>query len=81
VQRYLLVLFYMQTTQDGDWLSCGRADGEDSFCLWQNLVFIWPRVYEGIPWTRWLSDDPECNWAGVLCDEFNTTQALDLRKF
>jgi hypothetical protein len=81
VQRYLLVLFYMQTTQDGDWISCGRADDEDSFCLWQTLIAIWPHQYAGIPWIRWLSDDSECNWAGVLCDEFNTTRAIDLCKF
>jgi hypothetical protein len=81
VQRYLLVLFYMQTTQGGDWLSCGRADDEDSFCFWQKLVAILPHQYVGIPWIRWLSDDSECNWAGVLCDEFNTTRAIDLCKF
>jgi hypothetical protein len=81
VQRYLLVIFYMQTTQDGDWISCGRADDEDSFCLWQTLIAIWPHQYVGIPWIRWLSDDSECNWAGVLCDEFNTTRAIDLCKF
>jgi hypothetical protein len=75
VQRYLLVIFYMQTTQGGDWVSCGRADDEDSFCLWHNLNPIY------IPKTRWLSDDSECNWAGVLCDEFNTTRAIDLCKF
>jgi hypothetical protein len=82
VQRYLLVLFYFQTTQSGDWISCGRgSDDEDSFCLWQKLIAVFPHEYLGVPWIRWLSDESECAWAGILCDEFNTTRALDLCKF
>jgi hypothetical protein len=81
VQRFLMVLFYMQTTQGGDWRSCGRDDSADSFCLYQKLVSIFPHEYAGIPWIRWLSDESECHWAGVLCDEFDTVRAIDLCKF
>jgi hypothetical protein len=82
VQRYLLALFYMQTTRSGDWISCGRPDDDDtSFCLWQKLIEVWPHEYVGIPWIRWLSGESECAWAGVLCDQFNTTRAIDLCKF
>ena len=80
VQRFLMVLFYMQTTQDSEWRSCGRKDGDDSFCLWQQLVEIWPHKHTGIPWTRWLSGDSECGWAGVSCDEFDTVRAIELCK-
>ena len=80
VQRFLLVLFYMQTTQGGEWGSCGRPDDDDSFCLWQKLVDIWPHQYADFPWIRWLSDESECSWAGVLCDEFDEARAIDLCK-
>lgn len=80
VQRYLLALFYLSTTEDRPWLSCNPPVGdEDSNCTFAKLAQVFPQVeYENITWGRWLSPVHECMWAGVLCDEFNQTRALEL---
>jgi len=79
IQRYLLVLFYFSTTENRPWRSCNPSVGtETEACNFTKLVRTFPEVYELIPWYRWLSSRHECEWAGVLCDEFNQTRALEL---
>lgn len=81
IQRFLLTLFYMSTTtEDRQWLSCNPPVGsETSLCNFTKLAQVWPEVaYENITWGRWLSEEHECNWAGVFCDEFNQTRAIEL---
>jgi hypothetical protein len=82
IQRYLLALFYISTTQLTPWLSCNPPVGnETSACLFQKLVETFPNeTYEGVTWTRWLSAEHECTWAGIFCDEFNQTRAIELCK-
>ena len=82
IQRYLLALFYISTTQLTPWLSCNPPVGnETSVCLFQKLVQNFPNeTYESVSWTRWLSAEHECTWAGVFCDEFNQTRAIELCK-
>jgi len=83
IQRYLLAFFHIDTTQLRPWLSCNRPiAGENSTCQYKRLVRAFPDlVYEQIEWFRWQSDIHECAWAGVFCDEFNQTRALDLSTF
>jgi hypothetical protein len=81
IQRYLLALFYLSTsTPEKGWLSCNPPlDNETSVCNFTKLAQVYPDVvYENVPWGRWLSDLHECGWAGVFCDEFNQTRAIEL---
>jgi len=79
IQRYLLVLFYFSTTKNRPWKSCNPSVGiETEACNFTKLVRTFPEVYELVPWYRWLSGRHECDWAGVICDEFNQTRALEL---
>lgn len=80
IQRYLLVQFYLATTEDRPWLACNPpiAD-ENNTCVFPRLAQVYPEItYENITWGRWLSDSHECSWAGILCDEFNQTRAIEL---
>ena len=81
-QRYLLALFYIDTTQARKWLSCNRpADGDGDDCLFMELVRAFPEfVYQQVSWFRWLSGRHECLWAGVSCDEFNLVRQMNLGK-
>jgi hypothetical protein len=93
IQRYLLALFYISTTQLKPWLSCNKAkEGEGDKCSYMKLVHPFPdeayevrpfhdEAYEEIDWIRWLSSENECAWAGIFCDEFNQTRAIELCKY
>ena len=83
IQRYLLALFYISTTLSTPWLSCNQPkEDEDDRCSYKKLVRTFPdETYEEIDWIRWLSSQHECSWAGVFCDEFNQTRAIELRKY
>jgi hypothetical protein len=81
VQRYLMVYLYYSTTQFGPWLSCNPPlEGKTEFCLWAQLVSVFPKKHQLVPWLRWLSSFPECQWAGVFCTEFNQITAFELCK-
>ena len=69
VQRYVLALFYFQTTaRYGSWnSSCIPPDSTESiYCTGSES-----RI-------RWLSDSSECEWDGVLCNDANQTTSLEL---
>jgi hypothetical protein len=80
IQRYLLAHFYFATTETSPWLSCNAVpQAENQTCEFTRIVQVFPEVqYENITWGRWLSYSHECEWAGVLCDEFNQTRAIEL---
>jgi len=80
VQRYILALFYISTTQIQPWLSCNKPmEGEDNTCQFKKLLQVFPReVYEDVSWFRWLTSEHECDWAGVFCDANNQTRAIEL---
>jgi hypothetical protein len=82
IQRYLLALFYISTTRFTPWLSCNKPkEDEDIACSYKKFVSSDPDVkYEEMDWVRWLSSEHECFWAGVFCDEFNQTRAIELGK-
>ena len=85
LQRYLCVLFWVVTTNDGErpWRSCNPPqNGERSECQFlrftrQNNDEI---VYVGEPAFRWLTGEHECKWVGNLCDDNHVTRALELCK-
>jgi hypothetical protein len=83
IQRYLLAVFYYSSIELGPWLSCNPPEeGENSTCIYQELTQIEPAlVYGQKEWVRWLSDEHECVWAGVFCDENDYIAAIELRKF
>jgi hypothetical protein len=87
IQRFLLAVFYFTTTSNGQfpWRSCNPnfTDSSDVICQFQRLSRneIDEVVYTSESSYRWLSKEHECYWAGNLCDDSNTTRAIDLRKF
>ena len=83
IQRYLLAYFYISTTMYTQWLSCNQPkEGEDSSCIYKKLISTTPsETYEEFEWVRWLSIEHECAWAGVYCDEFMQTRAIELSKY
>jgi hypothetical protein len=71
VQRFILVLFYFQTTQNGPWRTCNPAllDNETHVCDFLTLRWVFPELaFDTIPANRWLSLAHECTWAGVDCE-------------
>jgi len=83
IQRYLLVLFYLTTTNDGKmpWRSCNEPkSGENSSCIYNrfNRVPNDTIVYDLIEKTSWLSGKHECDWVGNMCDENNRIRALHI---
>jgi hypothetical protein len=81
IQRFIMALFYISTTQEKEWLSCNRAKpGETDDCLYSKVLQIVPQfLYEEVDNSRWLSSVHECYWAGTFCDEFSQVRAFDLR--
>ena len=87
-QRYLLALFYRTTTQNGQpkWWSCNPVGNYEVVnstheCIYEKLVNCSVNdtfEFKGFPAKRWLSSSPECEWAGVTCDEFNFVTELEL---
>jgi hypothetical protein len=80
IQRYLMAVFYFASSELGPWLSCNPpAEGENSTCIYQELTQIEPGlVYGQKEWIRWLSEEHECIWAGVFCDENDYIAAIEL---
>ena len=80
IQRYLLAYFYLATAEDQPWMSCNPpVEDENNTCIFSRLGQVFPEMtYENITWGRWLSGGHECSWAGILCDEFNQTRAIEL---
>lgn len=81
LQRYLLALFYFSTTERRPWRTCNApVEDETSSCIFDSLTQVYPeKVYTEKDSFRWLSEKHECEWAGVHCDEFNQTRAINLK--
>lgn len=80
IQRFVLAIFYLSTTELKPWLSCNPPVGKETHeCNFTKLAQVFPVIeYENVTWGRWLSSEHECGWAGVFCDEFNQTRAIEL---
>ena len=61
IQRYILALFYFQTSQERPWIDCDPS-GPD-LCYPQGYVFEATHASDA-----WLSDSHECFWANVKCE-------------
>jgi hypothetical protein len=82
-QRYALAYFYYATTINEEWRSCNPATlpNETSYCAFQQLVSVDPEMeFDTVPWIRWLSEEGECQWAGVECDEAGIVRSIALSK-
>jgi hypothetical protein len=82
VQRFLLVQFYLETSQQGPWRSCGRAgEGEEpSFCLYKDHNVVTGDI-RSVPSNRWLSEQDECMWSGVECNGLNQVTQIELGEY
>ncbi|CAB9496635.1 leucine Rich Repeat [Seminavis robusta] len=71
VQRFLLVLFYYQTTRHQPWKECNQPAGipqgsaMSGFCYAINQFS--GEITTNIWGDRWLSASHECQWAGITC--------------
>ena len=86
IQRYLLVLFYFMTTDNGKrpWRSCNPPIGEEgATCIFQKYQRESDdtETYVNETKTRWLSGTHECSWVGIECDDAFITRVIDLCKF
>ncbi|CAB9505207.1 leucine Rich Repeat [Seminavis robusta] len=84
VQRFLLVLFYFQTTRHKPWRECNpTATGQESSSVTSNFCYEPDRFSGEITSTiwgeRWLSASHECQWAGVTCETQLSTEKTVLR--
>ena len=61
IQRFVVALLYFQTTKDHAWISCNP--GGPVLCYLRDVRGI----ESSSPYKVWLSDVPECFWAGVGC--------------
>lgn len=93
IQRFLLCLFYLATTQNAPWRSCGRSSEPEMVnCTYLYIVDVEfslkyggsrqvgpeAMLFDKIPSNRWLSSTHECLWAGVVCDPNYAIMGLDL---
>lgn len=82
LQRFILAYFYFATTKHGPWRSCNPAAGnETSECALKSFVKVRPLKFEDQPnMIRWLSEEHECKWATVVCNEDDVVYKLDTCK-
>ncbi|CAB9509604.1 leucine Rich Repeat [Seminavis robusta] len=78
VQRFLLVLFYYQTTRHKPWKECNpagisQASATTNFCY--QPVHLTGEATSLIWGDQWLSPSHECQWAGVDCQSEKRTVA------
>ncbi|GAX11432.1 hypothetical protein FisN_22Lh117 [Fistulifera solaris] len=81
MQRYIAAYFYYATSESRPWGSCNPPEeGEDELCEYMRLMMIAPELVRSpVPGSvRWLSQEPECKWVGMFCDEFSQIRSIDL---
>ena len=84
-QRYYAAYFYFATTTKRPWDGgCNPpavGTNETEMCTYLRMVGVDPAEYSDIPWTRWLTNTPECGWAGISCDELGQFRSMEFCKF
>ncbi|CAB9520623.1 leucine Rich Repeat [Seminavis robusta] len=86
VQRFLLVLFYYQTTRNKPWKECNPAasphgSATANFCYRPDYV---PGEATSLVWgDQWLSTSHECKWAGIICETVQSEErtVVELRLY
>lgn len=84
LQRFIMVYFYFVTTVEKPWRSCNppiATLGRTDQCAFEGLVSIRPILYTQEQAIRWLSNNRECEWAGVLCNEAFEVRSITLGKY
>jgi hypothetical protein len=82
VQRYTAAYFYFATSIISPWFSCGAAVGDETKkCFSQRMVSTIPIVYQPFPSIRWNSEENECNWSGIFCDDEGQIRAIEISKY
>jgi hypothetical protein len=80
-----MAYFYFQTSQGGPWVSCNPVNAsselrQSQFCS-SRYVNPYNGQYDESPWSiRWLSENHECEWAGVCCNDDSQVNELSLSK-
>ena len=70
VQRYVLAVFYYSTEGD-DWAKCSApTDFSDQTAI--------DAAVSNCPGNPWLLDVSECEWAGAVCNDKNSTERIDI---
>jgi len=72
VQRFTAAYWYFATTEDGPWRTCNPPDDPwsgETDCVFDQMISLFPLEFEQVPWSRWLSNTSECNWAALICDD------------
>ncbi|CAB9500803.1 leucine Rich Repeat [Seminavis robusta] len=82
VQRFVLVLFYYQTTRHKPWKECnppatGRGSASVNFCYEPD--YLTGEATSTIWGDHWLSASHECKWAGITCAEKKQTNEINFR--
>lgn len=83
MQRYIAAYFYYATSESRPWQSCNPpTEDEDEVCEYMRLVSITPQLTRSpVPGSiRWLSQESECKWIGIFCDELDQIRSIDLSK-
>ncbi|CAB9510759.1 leucine Rich Repeat [Seminavis robusta] len=75
VQRFLLVLFYYQTTRHEPWKECNppstfQGGTPSDFCY--KLDPVTGETTSDIWGDQWLTKSHECQWAGMICETVQT---------
>jgi len=76
LQRYILAVFYYQTSQKQSWPNCQPPSSSDR-------IFCYYRFHSRDEFAmRWLSSTDECQWAGISCHSAEkTVSVIALGKF
>ncbi|CAB9500187.1 LRR receptor-like serine threonine-protein kinase [Seminavis robusta] len=79
VQRFVLVLFYYQTTRHTPWRECnptvtGQESASVNFCYEPDRFS--GEITSTIWGNQWLSDSHECQWAGVTCETVESKEKI-----
>jgi len=69
VQRYIAAYFYFATTSGGMW-NWRNPAGNSTYCVFKKQTGVDPSSFITTNNAmRWLSNTPECEWAGIRCDK------------
>jgi hypothetical protein len=83
-QRYIMALFYFQTSEKSSWHFCGPPNldiGEDADICFVVHGEYGSSTYGKVSSSRWLSEVGECQWAGIWCNNLEQVITMDLSKY
>jgi hypothetical protein len=79
-QRYILALFYFQTSEESPWNYCGPPDLDEEED--PDICFLGGySAYASTASNRWLSEVDECRWAGITCNNMGQLNTIKICKY